>query len=53
MRGRKMLFIAATADVAQEFLVTLGFGCEVLGFTTSQRQGGRSRRRWKRCWNGP
>ena len=47
MRGQKMLFTAATADVAQEFLVTLGFTCEVLGFTTSQWRGGRSRRRWK------
>jgi cobaltochelatase CobT len=46
MRGQKMLFAAATADVVQEFLVTLGFRCEVLGFTTSRWLGGRSRRRW-------
>jgi len=47
MRGQKMLFAAATADIAQEFLKTLGLTCEVLGFTTSQWRGGRSRRRWK------
>ena len=47
MRGQKMLFAAATADVVQEFLLTLGVSCELLGFTTSQWRGGRSRRRWK------
>jgi cobaltochelatase CobT len=47
MRGQKMLFAAATADVAQEFLVTLGIRCEVLGFTTLRWRGGRSRRRWR------
>lgn len=46
MRGQKMLFSAASADVAQEFLVSLGIACEVLGFTTSHWRGGRSRRRW-------
>jgi cobaltochelatase CobT len=47
MRGQKMLFAAATADVVQEFLLTLGVTCEVLGFTTSRWKGGRSRNRWK------
>lgn len=47
MRGQKMLFAAATADVVQEFLLTLGICCEVLGFTTSQWKGGRSRKRWQ------
>ncbi len=47
MRGQKMLFAAATADVVQEFLSTLHFTCEVLGFTTSKWRGGRSRRRWR------
>lgn len=47
MRGQKMLFSAATADVTQEFLGTLQIAAEVLGFTTSQWKGGRSRRRWK------
>jgi len=47
MRGQKMLFSAAAADVAQEFLGTLRVTCEVLGFTTSRWRGGRSRRRWK------
>jgi cobaltochelatase CobT subunit len=47
MRGQKMLFAAATMDVAQEFLLTLGFTCEILGFTTSRWRGGRSRSRWK------
>jgi cobaltochelatase CobT len=55
MRGQKMLFTAASAEIAQEFLATLGFACEVLGFTTSKWKGGRSRRRWKwRLWpSGP
>ena len=44
MRGQKMLFAAASTDIAQEFLITLGFTCEVLGFTTSRWRGGRSRR---------
>lgn len=47
MRGQKMLFSAAAADVSQEFLGTLHIACEVLGFTTSQWKGGHSRRRWK------
>lgn len=47
MRGQKMLFSAATADIVQEFLLTLGVSCEVLGFTTSRWKGGRSRKRWK------
>jgi|TARA_B100000378_G_C18012122_1_gene401052 cobaltochelatase CobT len=47
MRGQKMLFSAATADIIQEFLITLGVSCEVLGFTTSRWKGGRSRKRWK------
>lgn len=46
MRGQKMLFAAATADVVQEFLLALGISCEVLGFTTVKWRGGRSRRRW-------
>lgn len=46
MRGQKMLFSAATADIVQEFLLTLGVSCEVLGFTTSRWKGGRSRKRW-------
>jgi len=46
MRGQKMLFTAASADIAQEFLATLGITCEVLGFTTSRWRGGRSRSRW-------
>lgn len=46
MRGQKMLFTAATVDIVQEFLLTLGITCEVLGFTTSEWCGGRSRKRW-------
>lgn len=47
MRGQKMLFVAAAVDVVQEFLLTLGIRCEILGFTTSRWKGGRSRSRWK------
>jgi cobaltochelatase CobT len=46
MRGQKMLFVAATVDIVQEFLLTLGVRCEILGFTTSQWKGGKSRSRW-------
>lgn len=46
MRGQKMLYAAATADLAQEFLSALGVGVEVLGFTTSRWRGGRSRTEW-------
>src|SRR5260370_38911671 len=53
MRGQKMLFAAATMDVAQEFLLTLGFTCEILGFTTSRWRGGRPRRRRKRRLRPP
>ena len=47
MRGQKMLFAAATTDVTQEFVSTLGMSCEVLGFTTSQWKGGQSRKQWR------
>lgn len=47
MRGQKMLFAVAAIDIVREFLLTLGTTCEVLGFTTSQWRGGRSRKRWK------
>lgn len=47
MRGQKILFSAATADVMQEHLGTMGIACEVLGFTTSRWKGGRSRQRWR------
>lgn len=46
MRGQKMLFSAASADIAQEFLLGLGIACEILGFTTSRWRGGLARRRW-------
>jgi len=47
MRGQKILYTAATIEVVQRFLASLGISYEVLGFTTSQWRGGRSRRRWK------
>jgi cobaltochelatase CobT len=46
MKGQKMLFAAATADMLQEHLLTLKITCEVLGFTTTRWRGGKSRRRW-------
>lgn len=46
MRGQKMLYTAATADIAQEFLGSLGIACEILGFTTAKWKGGNSRKRW-------
>lgn len=46
MKGQKALFAAASADVCQEFLRTLGIRVEVLGFTTVRWRGGRSRIQW-------
>lgn len=46
MRGQRMLYTAATLDVLYEFLIHLGVQFEVLGFTTTQWRGGRSRARW-------
>ncbi|MFT4252176.1 MAG: hypothetical protein QM608_06815 [Caulobacter sp.] len=48
MRGQKMLYAAATADLCQEFLGSLDVRVEVLGFTTSRWTGGRSREEWIR-----
>lgn len=47
MRGQKILFAAASADVVQEFLLTLKISVEILGFTTSKWKGGRTRTRWR------
>jgi cobaltochelatase CobT len=47
MRGQKILYTAATIEVVLGFLESLGIASEVLGFTTTQWRGGRSRRRWK------
>ncbi|WP_162950132.1 cobaltochelatase CobT-related protein [Rhizobium jaguaris] len=46
MRGQSILLAAATIDVATDFLVHLGCKVEVLGFTTTSWQGGRSRKHW-------
>jgi cobaltochelatase CobT len=46
MRGQKILFAAASADLCQEFLTSLGIRTEVLGFTTVRWRGGKSRMRW-------
>jgi cobaltochelatase CobT len=46
MRGQKILFAAASADLCQEFLTSLGIRTEVLGFTTVRWRGGKSRIRW-------
>lgn len=48
MRGQKILFAAAAADLCQEFLTSLGIRTEVLGFTTVRWRGGKSRMRWVR-----
>ena len=46
MRGQKMLYAAASADIVQELLSTLGIKVELLGFTTCSWRGGQSRRIW-------
>lgn len=48
MRGQKMLFTAASADLAQECFASLGCSIEVLGFTTMSWHGGKPRREWLR-----
>ena len=47
MRGQKSIFCAAAADTTQEFLLTLGISCDILGFTTSRWKRGRARRHRK------
>jgi len=46
MRGQNMLLAAAAVDVAQDFVSRLGCESEILGFTTTSWQGGRSRKQW-------
>ena len=46
MKGQKMLFAAASADIVQEHLLSLKITCEILGFTTVRWRGGKSRTRW-------
>lgn len=46
MRGQKILYAAASADIIQESLRTLGLKVELLGFTTRNWKGGESRRIW-------
>ncbi|WP_217570286.1 cobalamin biosynthesis protein CobT [Mesorhizobium sp. GbtcB19] len=46
MRGQKILYTAASVDIAQEFLRTLCTKVEVLGFTTRTWRGGNSRHTW-------
>jgi cobaltochelatase CobT len=50
MRGERMLLTAAAVDVARSFLIHLGVGVEILGFTTRSWKGGWSRRLWR--WMG-
>lgn len=47
MAGQKILLAAATCDVVIDFLRMLGVQFEVLGFTTVEWKGGRSRRLWR------
>lgn len=47
MRGQSILYTAATMEMVEAFLRSLGIAHEILGFTTTQWRGGRSRKRWK------
>lgn len=47
MRGQRILYTAATMEMVEAFLRSLGIAHEILGFTTTQWRGGRSRKRWK------
>lgn len=53
MRGQSMLLVAAACDIAQDFLSHLGVTTEVLGFTTVQWKGGKSREHWIRTGRRP
>lgn len=46
MRGDKIFHVVATADRLQRLLTGLGVKVEILGFTTSTWQGGKSRFEW-------
>lgn len=48
MAGQKILLAAAACDVTMDFLDLLGVQSEILGFTTVNWQGGKSRQLWKR-----
>ncbi|MDG2529785.1 cobaltochelatase CobT-related protein [Caulobacter endophyticus] len=48
MRGDKIFHVARAADLIQSLLPGLGVKVEVLGFTTSTWQGGKSRFEWIR-----
>lgn len=50
MRGQRLLFAAATAEVLTDMLCCLGIKVEVLGFTTKSWHGGMPRRLWKMAW---
>ncbi|WP_259666333.1 cobaltochelatase CobT-related protein [Rhizobium lentis] len=47
MRGQSILLAAATVEIAYDFLSRLGCRVEILGFTTVDWKGGRSRRLWR------
>ncbi|MGA3301918.1 MAG: cobalamin biosynthesis protein CobT [Methylovirgula sp.] len=53
MCGSKILLAAAASDVAVEFLELLGTSVEVLGFTTVEWQGGKSRQKWLKEGRSP
>lgn len=48
LRGEPILLAATACSVVHDFIVSLGSGCEVLGFTTSTWKGGKSREKWRR-----
>ena len=48
MRGDKIFHVAGAADLIQRLLPKLGVKVEILGFTTSTWQGGKSRFEWIR-----
>ena len=48
MLGQSILLAAATIEIACDFLVRLGYRVEILGFTTLDWKGGKSRGLWRR-----
>jgi cobaltochelatase CobT len=52
-RETRIVLAAAATDIACEFLLDLGASVEILGFTTRNWKGGRSREQWRSSGSPP
>lgn len=53
MRGRPIALAAISADILARTLERCGVKVEILGFTTSEWKGGKSRKRWEKSGKPP